>query len=593
MRRALALAVSALALALAPAAASAQAPFGHPCTEESGVRVCRTAELADRVASWDGTPLDVDVTLPPTGTGPWPTISMEHGFPGTKTTFQAATPEGNGGSNYHYNNVFYAQNGFAVVTHSARGFGRSCGTPESRTEACERGWTHIADHRYEVRDTQHLLGLLVDQGIAAPDALGITGVSGGGGRSIAAAFLRDRVRTPAGSFVPWTSPAGVPLRFGASFARWGWSDLASSLMPNGRLGDTTVADGSESIAPLGVVKQRWVDLLLLGANAAGWVAPVGADPQADLTGWRDTLFAGEPYRDDVRSIAARVRNFVGGAAGLSGSSAAPLLLSNGWGDDLFPVDEVTRLYERIKTADRDAAAGLLLGDIGHGRAGNPQATDRDFNDRGFEFLRGQLTGAPVGDPGVRAYVTACPKGTAGRVYSAGSWRQLAKGRVVLRAEGKRRFDSEGGDADMAKQLGEAGDPCLAVDRVPRRNAGRYTGVSKGFTLLGAPKVSARIRARGDNGQVVARLWAISEAGHQLVSRGVYRLRDDQSGRLRLSMHPAGWRFAKGTRFRLELLGRDVPFVRASSTPFRVRISRLSLVLPTAEKPSRKRGIVAR
>ena len=40
---------------------------------------------------------------------------------------------------------------------------------DSRTApACDRGWIHLADHRYEVRDTQHLLGLLADQGVVRP-----------------------------------------------------------------------------------------------------------------------------------------------------------------------------------------------------------------------------------------------------------------------------------------------------------------------------------------------------------------------------------------------------------------------------------------
>ena len=583
--------IAVLLLTIAPAAAAAAPePFGHPCAPAAGARLCPTAELSDRVASFDGTPIDIDVTLPATGDGPFPTIVMEHGFPGTKGSFQADTPEGNGGSTHHYNNVFYARNGFAVMNLSARGFGRSCGTEESRTEGCERGWTHIADHRYEVRDVQHLLGLLVDQGIAAPDALGITGVSGGGGRTIAAAFLRDRIRLPDGTFAPWTSPAGVPLRFGAAFARWGWSDLATALLPNGRLGDTTVANGDESISPIGVPKRRWIDLLLLGGSSAGFVAPPGADADADLFGWRDLLFAGEPYRDDARSIARRVRNFVGGSAGFSGTEAAPLLLSNGWGDDLFPVDEVTRIYERLKSGDRDASTGLLLGDLGHGRAGNAQAVDRDFNDRGFAFLNGHLRGTPVGDPGVRAYATACPKGTAGGVFTAPSWRALSKGRVIVRARRGKRLDSRGGDADVAKQLGETGDPCLALPAERERDTATYTARSKGFTLLGAPRVKVRVRTDGEGGQIAARLWAVRGGERRLVSRGVYRLRDGQTGKARFTLHSAGWRFAKGTRLQLQLLGSDEPFVKASSTAFKVRVSRLSLVLPTAERPSRKLGI---
>jgi pimeloyl-ACP methyl ester carboxylesterase len=587
MRR---LALVLLVFAAAPASAAAQAPFGHACTPQNGVRVCPTAELTDRVASWDGTPIDVDVTLPPEGAGPFPTIVMEHGFPGTKASFQATAPEGDGGATYHFNNVFYAQNGFAVVTHSARGFGRSCGTPESRTAGCERGWTHIADHRYEVRDTQHLLGLLVDQGVTAPAAIGITGISGGGGRTIAAAFLRDRVRVSSTSFVPWTSPAGTPLRFSAAFARWGWSDLANALTPNGRLGDRTLASGDESIEPIGVAKHRWIELLLLGAGAAGFIAPPGADATADLTSWRDQLFAGEPYRDDARATVTSVRNHIGGMAGLSGSSA-PLLLENGWGDDLFPVDEATRVYERIKAADRQADVGLLLGDLGHGRAGNAPAVDRDFNDRGFAFLRGHLTGTPVGDPGVRAYTVACPAGSVGKVYSASSWRTLAKGRVLLQAPRERKLTSKGGSAALAKELGETSDPCLSVARRREANTATYEGISKGFTLLGAPAVSARITTTGANGQIAARLWHVAGGRQRLVTRGVYRLRDGQTGKLTFKLHPGAWRFAKGSRFKLELLGRDAPYAQASRGAFDVRVRRLALALPTAEKPSKRRAIL--
>ena len=172
----LALALAALAIA-APAQAQAPlAPFGHACAPKAGVRFCPTVDLSQRIASWDGTPLDVDVTLPPGGSGPFPAIVLEHGYPGTKATFQATASKGDGRSTYHYNDNFYARQGYAVVTLSARGFGRSCGTPASRTAGCERGWTHIADHRFENRDVQHLLGLLVDQGIARPDGLGVSGV---------------------------------------------------------------------------------------------------------------------------------------------------------------------------------------------------------------------------------------------------------------------------------------------------------------------------------------------------------------------------------------------------------------------------------
>ena len=58
----LALAVAGL---LAPAAEAAPPnPFGHACAPQDGVLFCPTATDAERVPSFDGVPLDVDVTLP-------------------------------------------------------------------------------------------------------------------------------------------------------------------------------------------------------------------------------------------------------------------------------------------------------------------------------------------------------------------------------------------------------------------------------------------------------------------------------------------------------------------------------------------------
>ncbi|HZO07508.1 MAG TPA: hypothetical protein VFB52_14050, partial [Solirubrobacterales bacterium] len=88
-------AIPVIALALAaPAAASSSAPFGHACVAQDGVRFCPTQTPAERVPSFDGVPLDVDVTLPATGNGPWPTIVMMHGFGGSKTNFETTSPAG-------------------------------------------------------------------------------------------------------------------------------------------------------------------------------------------------------------------------------------------------------------------------------------------------------------------------------------------------------------------------------------------------------------------------------------------------------------------------------------------------------------------
>src|SRR3954447_9435322 len=192
------------ALALLPAAANAApTPFGHACTAQNNVRFCPTPDLASRPASFDGTPIDVDVTLPAEGDGPFPTILLMHGLGGNKTSFEDANSK-----EASYTNWYFAQHGYAVVTPTARGFGGSCGPTSKDTPGCGNGWTRLGDMRYEVRDYQTLIGQLVDQGIVKPDAIGATGISYGGGFSTMLAFLKNRVRMPDGTYAPWTSPNG-------------------------------------------------------------------------------------------------------------------------------------------------------------------------------------------------------------------------------------------------------------------------------------------------------------------------------------------------------------------------------------------------
>src|SRR5437762_13576934 len=107
-RAAIAGALAAMTLALLPAAAYAEpAPYGHACTPANGVRFCPTTDLASRPASFDGTPIDVDVTLPATGDGPFPTILLLHGLGGGKTSVEGT----NSGDNH--TNWFVAQQAYA------------------------------------------------------------------------------------------------------------------------------------------------------------------------------------------------------------------------------------------------------------------------------------------------------------------------------------------------------------------------------------------------------------------------------------------------------------------------------------------------
>ncbi len=52
---------------------------------------------------------------------------MLHGYGGEKADFEAADPEGDGSTTFHYNNDYFARQGYAVLNYTARGFGHSCG----------------------------------------------------------------------------------------------------------------------------------------------------------------------------------------------------------------------------------------------------------------------------------------------------------------------------------------------------------------------------------------------------------------------------------------------------------------------------------
>ena len=573
-------AAAAVALAAPVAEAAPPPPFGHACVPQDGVLFCPTATDADRVPSWDGVPLDVDVTLPPTGDGPFPTIVMMHGWGGTKGSFEGHSPAGS------YNNVYFASRGYAVVTYTARGWGRSCGAADSRTSpGCDRGWIHLGDHRYEERDTQHLLGLLVDQGVTSAAAIGVTGVSYGGIQTLNLARLRNRVRMEDGSFVPWTSPNGTPLAIKAGYARWPGSDMAYALQPNGRFTDFRTPRRRDSRSPLGVMKKSYNDVLYSAGVTGGFYEPPGGPFNADITTWKMLADAGEPGNSRGVAAARELTNFHSWM-GLTGPSAA-LIVQNGWTDDLFPAPEALRVYRTFRAAP-GARLSLQLGDFGHPRGQNTDAAANvamlnqassffDF------FLKGQGSAPRHGS--VLAYTQTCP-GAGGAQpsarFTAANWERLHPKTVTMRHRALLRMSSRGGRASTAAAIDPfgGGGACGTVKaRRDRGTASIERRFRRPFTMLGLPTVQTRIETKGRGGLIAARLWDVYRGRQLLVSRGVYRLRDNQRGRLVFQLFGNGWAFKKGHVAKLELLGRDPKYLRTSNFRFSVRFKRTRVDLP--------------
>ncbi len=583
---AFALAALLAALTATTAGAAEPAPFGHACVAQNGVRFCATSSLAQRVATFDGVPLDVDVTLPATGKGPFPTIVMLHGWGGSKSSFEASSPTGDGNETYNYNNVYYAQHGYAVVNYSSRGWGNSCGAPESRSEpGCKEGWIRLADQRYEVRDTQTLLGQLVDEHIAKPGALAATGISYGGGQSIELALLKNRIRLANGEFAPWLSSAGKALAIKAVYPRWPWSDLLDSLMPNGHYLDTQIASPTQSLEPLGVEIQSYVSGLYALGNTNGYIAPPAADPEADLTKWFAVINTGEPYTAEGETIAKQIYDYHQGYGIPLSGAPAPMLLQSGWNDDLFPPEQSLRAYNFVRA--NNGSAVLQLGDLGHSRGANKTNTDQAFNEQAASFFAARLKqeGKPPANGSVTAFTQTCPTAApGGGPYTATRWSKLHPHTVTLGASAAQLFTSTGGNPATAAAfdpIAGTSESCKTVATEIAPNTATYTLTSPGFTLLGLPTISATVKTIGPFGEIAARLWDVLPGGQQrLISRGVYRLSENQSGPITFQLHGNGYEFAAGDTVKLELLGRDAPYYRASNGAFTVEVANLTATLPT-------------
>src|SRR5438270_10027244 len=135
------------------------------------------------VPSFDGLPLSVDVTIPCGARGPIPLVSMNHGWTDDKTIWEETGRSDTvgstfrPGSNAHWNNIWFASRGYAVLTYTMRGWHDSCGPDApgaipyvAPPASClpYHYWIHIDDQRWEILDTQWLTGALLQSGLAAP-----------------------------------------------------------------------------------------------------------------------------------------------------------------------------------------------------------------------------------------------------------------------------------------------------------------------------------------------------------------------------------------------------------------------------------------
>ncbi|HET7467049.1 MAG TPA: CocE/NonD family hydrolase [Candidatus Dormibacteraeota bacterium] len=561
------------------------------------------------VPSFDGVPLDVDLTLPATAApaGGYPLLVMMHGWGNSKTDWESADFCDSGSADKcNYNNVAFAHRGYAVLNYTARGFHGSCGpgSPNAASPACATGWTHLSDMRWEAHDTQFLAGVLVDAGVARP-GIAVSGGSYGGGQSWLLALLANRVMTPSGALVPWRSPAGVAMHVAVAAPKYPWTDLVDALLPNGRASDGVTSPNGDRTSPYGIDKQSYVEYLYAsGASSARYAAP-SQDPTADLTTWHTEIAAGETpaestYAPAIIDQITRFRSAYYQSGLITTDVAArtetPVFDMQGWTDALFPESQGASMIEKLRAADPGWPAFFYASDLGHPPANNMKFSEwRVINAKAAAFI-GRYMGEGGGLPGAvyQEQLVNCGA-SAGAVFSGSSLTAIEPGRATF---GSSEAGHATASAPSDSAAGAATDPlvfyigngqrggCITLPGTLPANGAMSSWtfpVCTAFTMLGQPMLAVNATIAGTDAEVNARLWDVAQDGSvTLVTRGVYRWNGSPPGAASIgyALLGSGWTFAAGHRIRLEVTQNDAPYARLDNYASSIAYASISLTLPT-------------
>jgi ABC-2 type transport system ATP-binding protein len=518
-----------------------------------------------KVESFDGTPLDVTLTLPAKRSGRrLPLVVFLHGFLSQKQEYLSETREGTGpdrgdADSYktvRWNNIWFASRGYAVVTYSARGHGDS------------GGQIGLASRDLEVRDTQHLTGLLVDRAgsLARIDRrrLGVIGGSYGGGQTWLLMTTRPDPKLDYGT---WRTPQGRLVTLGAAVPTYTWSDLLYSLVPSGRHLSSGV-DPETATRPLGVAKITLLD---------GFLATAGQRLPQQTYGWLTRVNAGEPYDAGDPVVEEARRELTGPRSAFYQDDyfatlaerrvrRVPVFAAQGWTDPLFPAIEALRMYRRLNAASPGYPMRLYLGDFEHLTARAKVADLRHFHVLANHFLDRHLRGRGPKQPReVRAAITNCDEKRFGPVIRARTYDELAPAQRSFELGGPKQTASRGAGplTDPVVLAQQRGRGCITTTAPASAGSATYRiPLDAPATLVGLPRLTLSYTATAPDFELNAHLWDVGPDGTRtLIDRGAYRGGPELSGTVEYELFGNAWHLKAGHELELELLQDDSTFLR--------------------------------
>ncbi|WP_236240761.1 alpha/beta fold hydrolase [Streptomyces sp. CC228A] len=504
------------------------------------------------------------------GGGRRPAVLLAHGFGGSKDDVRAQA-EG------------LARDGYAVLTWSARGFGRSGGT------------IGLNDPDHEVKDVQRLIDWLAHRPEVLLDAegdprVGVTGTSYGGAVSLLAAGYDRRVDAVAPHIAYWNLadalfPDGVFKKLWAGIFFTSGAAPGTGAAPGDGPGDTPgTVDGPGAGRPAGTP-----------GSGAGPAATGCGRFQPELCAMYERVaVSGTPDADARALLEARSPSAVAGRIDV------PALIVQGRSDSLFPLAHADAMARAIAANGAPVAVDWAAG--GHDGGDQEAARVAQRITRWFDrHLKGE-EGADTG-PAFRVSRTGGVDSTDGqarlRGASADRYPGLRAGtRDVPLTGSPQTFRNPAGAAPPAvsavpglggglSQLSSLGVGGLSLD-FPGQYARFDTApLDEPLRITGSPTV--RVRVASDSGEAVlfGKVYDVGPDGRRQVlpSQLVAPVRIQDAGEPRevtLTLPAIDHEVEAGHRLRVVLAATDLGYASpAAPASYTVGLAGGALSVPTA------------
>ncbi len=539
----------------------------------------------DRVLDMPGARIDTSYFT--SGTGRRPAVLLAHGFGGSKDDVRERAEE-------------LARDGYAVLTWSARGFGRSTGK------------IGLNDPDHEVADARRLIDWLAKRPEVRLDGqgdprVGVAGASYGGAISLLAAGYDRRVDAIAPEITYWNLADAL-------FPNDVYKKLWTGLFFTTGSADLTQAQGGQEDANGGGGAGGGMGGSGPGGANGGAGQGVRADPGDTNAGgesggkglggqgcgrfekrlcemYERVAVAGKPDAAARRMLEARSPSAV------AGRIKVPTLILQGQADSLFPLGQADEMAKAIRATGAPVAVDWTAGghDGGDRETSRVAARTRAWFDRYLKGDKGTDTG-----PAFRISRTGGIDTTNGALQLRGATGDRYPGL----ADGTRKVALPGREQSFANPPG-AGPPSIStVPGVAGLSQASSLGVGlsldipgqfarfdsarldRPLRITGSPEVKVRVKADTDDAVLFAKVYDVGPDGQQVLPEQLVtplRVTGAKQGRTVTVRLPAvDHELIAGHRLRLVLASTDLGYASPTEpATYTVGLVDGGLTVPTA------------